>query len=92
MLKWLGFLVLEKPEDYLKNVELCGDYKIIENGIMKNVPIDFPCYDRNVAPYVKTDFSVWEPANKEELIEAWEDMLFTYRKNIDYVKALKELN
>ena len=92
MLKWLGFLVLEKPEDYLKNVELCGDYKIIENGIMKNVPIDFPCYYRNVAPYVKTDFSVWEPANKEELIEAWEDMLFTYRKNIDYVKALKELN
>lgn len=88
MLKWLGFLVLETPKDYLTNVELYGDYKIIENGIMKKVPIDFPCYYRNVAPYVKTDFSVWEPANKEELIEAWEDMLFTYRKNIEYVKAL----
>ena len=92
MLKWLGYLVLESPKDYLTNVELCGEYKIIENGLIKKVPIDFPCYYKNVAPYVKTDFSVWEPTNKEELIKAWEDRLFTYRKNIEYVKALKELN
>lgn len=88
MLKWLGYLVLETPKDWLRNVEVCGEYKIIENGIMKKVPIDFPSYYKNVAPYVKTDFSVWEPTDKNEVIEAWENKMFTYQKNIDYVKNL----